>query len=169
MPKKSRYNEALAEMSRKAPNLASVFEDLQTADRQGDLRATYAIGTWYLHGRFVTKDKRHGLALIRRAAEGAVPSALFDYAVALESGDGVRRAPSKAAACYLRAALLGDQQATFETGRCLYYGIGFRQDRKLARVFLEAAEAQKPSLQQIKKPSRQQIKGPTKRRQLKVR
>lgn len=134
-----RYSKALSEMEKRVPNEEKAFAHLQAAHQSGDPRATYAIGTWYLHGRYVKRDKRKGLELIRNAAECDVRDALFDYAVSLETGDGVRKSLSHAAKNYLKAALLGDSQAMYEVGRCFYYGIGVRTNRQLARVFLDVA------------------------------
>ena len=138
--KQSLYERALAEARKASPDLGKVFSMLQKADQGGDPRAAYALGTWWLHGHYVKKDVRKGLQLIRAAASANVSDALFDLAVSFELGNGMPKNDEKAALSYLQAALNGDEQAFFEVGRCYYYGIGFRKDRGLARVWLEKAK-----------------------------
>jgi TPR repeat protein len=148
MPKQTRpYETALREAQKRRPNLDLAFKLLTRADKRGDARATYALATWYLHGKCVARDVRKATTLLRRAADKDVPDALFDLAVSLEKGVGVPRNPRKAAELYLRSALAGEIRAYFEVGRCYFHGIGFRTDRRVARIWLNvAARAQKGKL-----------------------
>jgi uncharacterized protein len=79
------------------------------ADKRGDPRATYALATWWLHGKdiLVKKNLRKAVGLLRKAAD-AHPDATFDLAVSYEKGRGVRKSQKMAAKLYLKAALLGD-------------------------------------------------------------
>ena len=90
-----------------------------------------------------TTSKR--LSACGRAVDGGrkqnIPEALFDLAVSYEKGAGVRKSERKAYHLYVRAALWGDKQAIHEVGRCLFYGIGAKRDRRLADVWLARAEA----------------------------
>lgn len=135
MKRKSYYALGLYEASKREPNFKKAFEYLTKAHDSGDLAATYAIGTWYLHGRYVKKSISKGLRYVRLAAQGNVPEALFDLAVAFETGELHRKSLRNAAQCYLSAALLGDKHAMHEVGRCFYHGIGFNKDRNAAKVF----------------------------------
>src|SRR5688572_13870240 len=122
---------------RRPPDYAAAFKLLTRAHRAGDARATYALGTWYLHGRLVRKDIQKGLKLIEKAAGQNVADALYDIAFSFESGKGRPKSLEKAAENYLRAALLGNTRALHEFGRCIYYGIGLPSNRRVAHVFLD--------------------------------
>ena len=134
------YETALAEMQRESPDVPRALALLQEAVQGADPRASYALGTWFLHGTHVARDVRKATKLIRVAADANVVDALFDLAVAYETGVGVRKNLKLAARHYLRAALHGSDQATFEVGRCYYYGIGFERDRPAAKIWLDRAE-----------------------------
>lgn len=74
------------------------------------------------------------------AAEGHAPSA-FDYARALDQGDGVPRDEAKARIWYKKAADLGSPRAHYLDGLTYANGAGVEQDlEKAARSFTEAAE-----------------------------
>ena len=103
--------------------------------------ATYALATWYLHGKYFKQDLRKAAMLLREAARSNIADALYDLAVSYEEGKGVKKNLEKACELYLRAALQGDEQSTYEVGRCYYYGIGVSQDRKIAKVWLDRAES----------------------------
>lgn len=137
----STYDLAEKKARRKNPPLAEVARLLEAAHEAGDARAAYALATWYLHGKFFEKNMRRAVALLREATEGDVPDALYDLALCYENGEGVRRNAAKAVELYLRAALLGETQSVYEVGRCYYYGIGVEKDRRIARVWLDRAEA----------------------------
>lgn len=134
------YAEALKRMRRKNPALDEVADLLSAAHAAGDARATYALATWHLHGRFFRKSIRKAVALFRQAARHNVPDALFDLAICYELGEGVQKNEKTALELYLRAALQGDQQSVHEVGRCYYYGIGVKRDRDVADVWLARAE-----------------------------
>ena len=134
------YDRALVEARKASPNQPKVYAMLRKAERMGDPRATYALGTWMLHGHYVERNVSEGLRLIRKAASKDVPEALYDLAVSLELGNGTRKNDKKAALCYLRAALQGDAQAVFEVGRCYYYGIGLSKDKDVASAWLDRAK-----------------------------
>ncbi len=136
------YVAALWEAQRKGGDLKKAYKLLNNAYKAGDERATYALGTWYLYGRddLVEKNLTRAVALLREAAEANHPDALHDLAVCYAKGAGVRRSDSKAAELYLRAALHGDKQSAYETGRCYWHGTGVQRDRRVARVWLDYAE-----------------------------
>src|SRR5262245_2831094 len=95
------YERALSEMKTGTRNIRRVKTWLRAAQSAGDHRATYALGTWYLHGTHLKKDVKEGTRLIRLAAKANVPDALFDLAVSCEKGIGVRRNLKRAAELYL--------------------------------------------------------------------
>jgi len=141
--KVSAYMTALKEASKRRPDLERAYAGLTVAHGQGDVRATYALATWYLHGRHVRRNLRKAIALLRHAAKRGYTEALFDLAVSYEKGIGIRRNERKAAECYLRCALSGGADAQYEVGRCYYYGIGFERDRRVGGIWLDVAAKEK--------------------------
>jgi uncharacterized protein len=134
------YAAALKEAQKKSADWERAFKLLNRAFRAGSAEAAYALATWHLHGRHVTKNLRTALKLLRHAAKRNVPEALFDLAVCYEKGVGVKRNVRAAAEYYLRAALHGDHQAFSSVGRCYYHGIGVSKDRRLAWVWLDKGQ-----------------------------
>lgn len=152
MPKQSSmYESALREAQKRRPHLVRAFELLTLADERGDARATYALATWYLHGKYVAQNVRKATTLLRRAAAKNISNALFDLAVSQEKGIGMPKNTRKAAELYLRCALAGGTEAYSEVGRCYYHGIGFPTDRRVARIWLNAGARARKS----RKSSRQ--------------
>lgn len=136
------YELALVEARKKrGADLSKVLRLLRRAHKQRDARAAYALGTWYLHGQapVVQKNLPRALTLLREAARADHADAIFDLAVCYEKGTGVRMSERKAAACYVRAALLGDEQAIYEVGRCYWHGLGLKRDRLIAGIWLDHA------------------------------
>jgi TPR repeat protein len=80
----------------------------------GDCRATYAIATWYFHGRFYRRNLRRAIRLHRIAIKARNADAAYDLAVSYERGTGVRQNLRKALALYMTAALLGDEKSVFD-------------------------------------------------------
>ncbi len=117
-----------------------VFELLLSSHSDGDFRATYALATWYLHGRFVRVDLKKAIKFLKLAAENHIADAQHDLAVSYEKGVGIEKNECKAFEFYLKAALNGDIQSIYEVGRCFYYGIGTEENRALAEIFLENAD-----------------------------
>jgi uncharacterized protein len=114
---------------------------LEDALSEGDARAAYALGTWYIHGRgpAVRKNLKEGVRLLRIAAAAGLSDALYDLAVCYQKGAGVVKNEQRAGVLYLQAALRGDATSLKEIGRCFYYGYGVARDTKIARVFLDRA------------------------------
>jgi uncharacterized protein len=134
------YEMALKRAMRPNANYTEIAPLLTAAHESGDPRATYALATWYLHGRAFRRNVRKAVALLRVAASNGIPDALYDLAVCNENGEGTPKNESRAVELYLRAALLGEKQSIYEVGRCYYYGIGVKVDRAIARVWLDRAK-----------------------------
>jgi uncharacterized protein len=137
---KHEYNKALREMSKKTPKLERVFLLLEESSKDGNPSATYALGTWYLYGRFVRKNINKAVKLFRQAAKDKEPNAIYDLAVCYEKGVGLKLNLKLAMENYMRAVLYGDKQSIYEVGRCYYYGIGINKDRRLAWIWLDRAK-----------------------------
>jgi uncharacterized protein len=112
--------------------------------RRGSPSANYALATWYLFGHKgakieIKKDISRAVKLLKLAARGGVANALYDLAVCYEIGAGVEKSEYEAFRGYMKAALLGDADATYEVGRLYYHGIGVSKDRALAKAWLDRA------------------------------
>ena len=140
MGKQNLMSEFLTEMQKEKPDLKVAFDLLQTAAHQKDSEALYAIGTWYLFGRFVKKDPSEAVKYFLQAIEGNWSDADYDLAVCYEKGVGIRKNKKAAFECYLNAALLGDKQSLYQVGRCYYYGIGVSKNMSIADIWLRHAE-----------------------------
>jgi TPR repeat protein len=135
------YKKALKEASKDDPNVTLILELLKKSIAKGNPRATYALGTWYLHGKYIEQDLKKAIDLITKASKNNVPEACFDLAVCYEKGKGIRQNEQKAFEYYLKAALYGDKQANYEVGRCYYYGIGILKNRKIGNIWLDKANS----------------------------
>ncbi|MDR6840310.1 tetratricopeptide repeat protein [Pseudoxanthomonas sacheonensis] len=122
--------------------MASVASLLEDAHKSGDRWATYALGTWYFHGRFFDKDEKKGFLLMLHAAEGFIPDACFDVAVSYETGKGIRKNLRKAGIYYFRGMMLGEKQSIAEVGRLFYWGIGLPKNRDIAKELLNFRETE---------------------------
>lgn len=132
-----------AEVAARRKDYQTAFELLQTADKKGDPEASYAIGTWYLFGRFVDKDLRKAASYFSKASKKGYKDAVFNLALCYEVGAGVQKDLTKAFSYYYDAFTYGEQSAAYEVGRMLYYGIGVPKNRKLAEHFILLSEDQK--------------------------
>lgn len=130
------YRSALKIMENHDLSKASLAYDLlEKAMQGGDSRATYAIGTWLLHGFYLKKNVRRGVSLIAKAADDQVADAAFDLGVCYELGTGRTISHSKALCYYMRAFLLGYAPAAVEIERLLYWGDASVRNRPLSREF----------------------------------
>ena len=135
------YKKALEEGRKDEPDLEKTFNLLNESLKSGNPEAAYALGTWYLHGKFVKKNIKKAVSLLRQAAKHNIKDALYDLAVCYEDGVGVKKNFRLAMECFLRAALRGDKQSIYNVGRCYYHGIGVNKDRRLAWIWLDYAKA----------------------------
>lgn len=108
LARKERYNEA--------------FAILANEEHKGNPMASYALGTWYLHGTHVKKDLKRGFHFLNIAAKGDIKDAFFDLGICYEKGAGTEKNRLKAFDCYMKASQLGNKHALYEVFRCLYWG-----------------------------------------------
>ncbi len=134
------YARALAEVSKKSPDYNRALALLEKSIRGGDMRAAYALGTWYLHGAHLRRSLRRAVPLLRRAARAGVRSAHYDLAVCYETGTGTPKNVRLALRHYLMAALGGDSQAVRAVGRCYYHGIGCAADHEVGLLWTRRAK-----------------------------
>jgi uncharacterized protein len=128
---RSLYKNAF-DLSKRRGNAERVAELLQESHRQGDVRATYALATWYIHGANLPRNRSAGIKLLRKASNGGIREAKFDLGHAYELGIGVTKSYEKALNLYIEAAQKGDQDAVTEVIRCVFYGKGISRNKELA-------------------------------------
>ena len=63
--KSKKYRRALELAQRKSPSLEKVAELLEAAQDEGDSHATYALATWYLHGKFFKRNQARAVKLLK--------------------------------------------------------------------------------------------------------
>ena len=134
------YRDALNAATKDKDNLEHVYHLLQEAVSLGSYNAMYALGSWYLHGKFVGRNYKKGFLLIQASIPNNKNETFYDLAVCYETGKGIKMNKAKAFEYYLKSALLGNKQSIYEIGRCYYYGNGTNKDHYLASIWLEIAE-----------------------------
>jgi TPR repeat protein len=134
------YEQAYKEMMKDSPDEKLAFSLLMQSHESGDSRATYALATWYLFGRYVKKDIKKAVTLLKQSADKKVPNALYDLAVCYEKGEGVSKDERQAFDLYMKAALRNESQSVQEVARCYWFGIGVNEDRRTAIIWYERAK-----------------------------
>lgn len=135
-----KYTKALKLAQSKQYDANKVIRLLNEAIDEGSGEAMYALATWYLFGKHVDKDLAKGNQLLSEAVEKCIPEACFYLAISYERGWGVEKNLYQAFFLYVKGALYGEAECFEEVGRCYYFGIGVRQDRKLAEIWYEKGE-----------------------------
>jgi len=138
------FDAAMMEVYRAAPRWRVYRRLVEKAAKAGDDRAAYAMATWYLHGHEqvgVRKNFRSARRWLERGAR-SMALAMLDLASANERGVlGLPEDAGAAYALYVRAAEFGSVCARHEVGRCLFYGIGVAQNRRVAERWFDKAAA----------------------------
>jgi TPR repeat protein len=132
------FKKALIEAKNK--NFEAAYTLFHKSHELGNPMSTYAIGTWYLHGRYVEVDMKKAVVFLAKAAKKNVPEALYDLAVCYELGKGIKKNLKQSFENYLKAALCGEQQSIYEVGRCYHYGIGVKKDARIGKIWLNHAK-----------------------------
>jgi TPR repeat protein len=127
----SLYKKAF-DLSKRSGNAERVAALLQESHRQGDVRATYALATWHIHGVNLPRNRSAGIKLLRKASKGGIREAKYDLAHAYEMGIGVAKSYKKALDLYIKAAQDGDLDSVTEVIRCVFYGKGILRNKELA-------------------------------------
>ena len=132
-----------AEVLARQQNLKSAYELLCEADTRGSSEASYALGTWYLFGKYVKKDLNKAVEYLNKSAKKGNADALFNLAVCYEKGAGINKNLRKAFEFYCQAFDHGDFNAAYEVGRMLYYGLGVAKNLDLAELFITLSKQKK--------------------------
>jgi|HubBroStandDraft_6_1064221.scaffolds.fasta_scaffold111422_3 TPR repeat protein len=138
----SLYKKAF-DLSRRRGNAERVAALLQESHRQGDVRATYALATWHIHGANLPRNRGAGIKLLRKASKGGIREARFDLGHAYEMGIGVTKSYEKALNLYIEAAQKGDHDAVAEVIRCVFYGKGIPRNKELAYLIRDLHEGRR--------------------------
>ena len=128
---------ARARTMAESKNFEAAFDLLMRASSMSNPEAVYAIGTWYLHGRYVEKDYVKSVEYLKVACRLNHPAACLDMAICYENGEGVEKSTEKAFIYYQKASLWGNRDALFEVYRCLYHGIGVEENKGLSQIWLD--------------------------------
>lgn len=139
-PKEQTVYRRAIETARKEGYTRQAASLLERAHKKGDRRATYALATWFIHGKLFQRNPKKAAGLLKLAANAGVPEALFDLAHACEVGFGVPKSKKKAVNFYIKAAEKGDMAAVDEVVRCVFWGIGVERNKKLAYFIQDLAE-----------------------------
>lgn len=137
---KSLYEKAKEYTNQKTPDYAAALDCLLEAHRQGLGSASYALGSWYFHGRQVDKDIKRSVKYWEIGSDRQNIESIKELAKYYENEEFCSQNMSKVLGLYIRAALLGDAPSMYEVGRIFYYGIGVNQDKYLGGIWLDAAE-----------------------------
>lgn len=65
---------------------------------------------------------------------------MYDLAVCIEKGQGIKKDETQAFELYLRAALRGFKHAFVEVGRCYYWGIGIAEDKHVGELWFDRSK-----------------------------
>lgn len=136
------YVEALTMCDSGNVDLAQIYILLTAAAESGDIRAKYAVATWLLHGKegVIEPDVEGGVAILKELESCFIPEALFDLAVSIDFGKGVRRDERRAFSLYMRAALLGHAQSCEQISEFYREGKIVKHNRKLQEAWALRAE-----------------------------
>lgn len=135
--KRNPYRDA-EKLEKKKGDPTKIVALLKESAGNGNANAQYALGTLYLHGKYVSKDSKLALDYLEAASTKMHPGALFDLGVSYEQGEIRNKDESKAFRSYLLSMIFGDKSAIYEVARCFYYGIGVNKDRAVYEILMMA-------------------------------
>lgn len=138
----SLYKKAF-DLSQRRGNAERVAELLRESHRQGDVRATYALATWHIHGVNLPRNRSAGIKLLGKASKGGIREAKYDLAHAYEMGIEVAKSYEKALNLYIKAAQYGDADSVAEVIRCVFYGRGIPKNKELAYLIRNLSEGRR--------------------------
>lgn len=135
-----KYSLAL-DLSRTEGNLYKVKSLLEEARDEGDLRATYAISTWYLNGnKIIEVDEDKGVGLLLGISSCNIAEANFDLGFAYDTGRVVEQDDMRAFSYYMKAGLLGDSEACSQVSQFYREGKVVPFDENLAAAWEERSK-----------------------------
>ena len=130
-----KYEEALRTIRELPGSDGLVLQLLYSAAAEGDGRALYALGTWYLHGhKKLRKNRTKAMHFLKEAHRKGVPEAAHDLAYSYFIGHGVPKSKEKALELYAEAALRGDTEALKGFARMVADCQGYNSALDIAKV-----------------------------------
>lgn len=140
-PEQDEYEIALTLSRSDPPDLHAAKSSLSKAHEKGDVRATYALATWYLHGNeVIEKNEKVGVSMLLDIEKSSIAEAIFDLAFAYDCGEFVDHDDLKAFSLYMRAALLGNREACSQVSQYYAEGVTVQHDPALADAWKARSE-----------------------------
>lgn len=115
------------------------IEQLLEEANAGNLKAQRSLGSHYLNGMSVPKDRKKGSEWYRKAAEGGDKDSQARLGRLYKEGEGVEKNLKKAYKWYRKAAEQGDEEAQFQLGLMHMRGNGVEEDIKQACEWFQKA------------------------------
>jgi TPR repeat protein len=131
-----------ADMLREPPDTtrdAAACQWLQRASDQGQLSATFDLGTLYMEGTRIERDSTKGVELLQKAARAGLPRAEYALGRAYALGEGVPVDRERGATYIRRAAAKGYAQAEYAMGYAHANGVGEPVDEAMALEWFRRA------------------------------
>jgi len=116
-------------------------ELFEIASERGHIRADQSLGTLYLFGGGVARDREKAAALFEKAADKGDPFAMHSLGKQLYRGNGVPQDRERGLALMIQAAEMGHTYAFNELGTIFLEGVGVEPDLERARRYFEASAA----------------------------
>ena len=140
-PDQASYLVALRLARRPNADNKRVLSLLTEAAEAGSGEAAVAIASWYVHGKYVSKNLKRATEWFAMAARLGCADGYYGIAVAHHLGKGgMTKNLRMAFENYLCAALRGEANAIREVGRCYWHGYGVKRDHGLAEIWLQRAD-----------------------------
>ena len=117
------------------------FAQYMKAARQHHAEGMSIVGSCYLHGVGVAKDKGKGLEWLTKAANAGFTTASAELGDMYADGDLVKKDAKLAAKWHLQAAKEGHPQSQLYMGKAYMTGNGVSQDKAAAKDWLQKALA----------------------------
>ena len=117
------------------------FEQYMKAARKDHADGMSVVGTCYLYGMGVARDRGKGIAWLEKAANAGFVTASAELGDLYADGELVKKDAKLAAKWHLRAARDGHPQSQFYMGRAYMSGNGVSRDKAAAKEWLQKALA----------------------------
>ncbi len=140
-PDMLRYQNQLGVLYIQDDRYGDALRVFETAAGKGAAYAALWVGNIHARGLSVAKNSTLGADWFEKAAQLGSPDAMFNLALALQQGDGVKIGHPLARRWYEEAAEAGHGLSMRMLGRTYYNGTGVRRDYVQARIWLEKAAA----------------------------
>jgi len=117
------------------------FAQYMKAARQHHAEGMSIVGSCYLYGAGVAKDKAKGVEWLTKAADAGFMTASAELGDLYADGDIVKKDAKLAAKWHLQAAEAGHPQSQLYMGKAYMTGNGVSRDSSAAKEWLQKAQA----------------------------